>query len=151
MNQVALSGGDTITLQNYLFTGLADGDAVDLTFPNEIMTVKIGKNGNAIYGYNAMGAMCDCVMRILRASADDKFLNNLLSTQQSNPSGFILMSGTFIKKLGDGLGNITSDTYVLGGGVFSKQIEGKMNVEGATDQSLSVYHLKFSSGVRAIT
>ena len=61
------------------------------------------------------------------------------------------MIGQFVKKIGDGQGNITSDTYVCSGGVFTKQVEGKSNVEGDTEQSTATYTVKFSNAPRAIT
>ncbi len=78
-------------------------------------------------------------------------MNGLLAQQQNNFAGWPLAIGEFVKKLGDGLGNITSDTYVLSGGVFTKQVEAKMNVEGDTEQSVSIYTMKFSNSPRAIT
>lgn len=151
MSTVAMSGADTINLNNRVFTDLADGDAVVLTFPNDIANVKTGKNGNSIYGLNESGKQCEIKLRLIRGSSDDKFLNSLLAQQQSNFSGFVLMIGEFIKKLGDGAGNVASDTYITSGGVFTKQVEAKMNVEGDTDQSVSVYTIKFSNGPRVIT
>jgi len=61
------------------------------------------------------------------------------------------LTGTFIKKLGDGAGNVGSDTYILSGGIFKKSIEGKSNVEGETDQSIAMYEMKFSQAVRVLT
>lgn len=151
MSSVALSGSDTINLNNQVLADLADGDCVELTFPNEIASVKTGKNGNSIYSLNESGKQCDVKVRVLRGSADDKFLNNLLSQQQANFAGTVLMIGQFIKKIGDGAGNITSDTYIMSGGVFTKQVEGKNNVEGNTDQSIAVYMMRFSNSPRVLT
>lgn len=151
MSSVSLSGDDTFTINNYVFADLADGNVVDLTFPNDIATVKTGKNGNSIYGFNAMGKQSQAVIRVLRGSADDSFLNGLLSAQQANFSGTTLMIGQFVKKIGYGNGNITSDTYIMGGGVFSKQVEGKSNTDGDSDQSVAVYTLKFANSPRTLT
>ncbi len=151
MPAIALSGADTISINNHIFADLADGNAVELTFPNEIANVKTGKNGNSLYGLNESGRQSELKIRVLRASADDKFLNNLLAQQQNNFSGFPLMIGNFVKKIGDGKGNVTSDTYITSGGVFTKQVEAKMNVEGDTEQSVSIYTMKFSNTPRAIT
>jgi len=151
MGAVALSGSDTITINNHIFADLADGNCVELTFPTEIAGVKTGKNGNSIYGLNESGKQCEVKLRILRASDDDKFLNGLLSSQQNNFAGFPLMIGQFIKKIGDGQGNITSDTYVMSGGVFTKQVEGKTNAEGDIEQSIAMYTIKFTNSPRAIT
>lgn len=151
MTTVAMSGNDTISINNHLFSDQGDGNVVELTFPNEIANVKTGKNGNSIYGLNETGKQCEVKMRIVRGSADDKFMNGLLSQMQGNFAGFPLMIGQFIKKIGDGQGNITSDVYVLSGGIFTKQVEGKSNVEGDTEQSISIYMLKFSNSPRALT
>lgn len=146
-----MSGSDTLSINNYTFVDFADGDVAVLTFPNEIANVKTGKNGNSIYGLNESGKNAELKIKVLRASADDKFLNGLLAAQQNNFAGFALMIGQFVKKIGDGKGNITSDTYVVSGGVFTKQVEAKSNVEGDTEQSTSTYTIKFSNAPRAIT
>lgn len=151
MSAVALSGNDTININNRILANLADGNCVELTFPTDIANVKTGKNGNAIYGLNESGKQCEVKLRVLRGSADDKFLNNLLVQQQNNFAGTVLMIGQFIKKIGDGQGNITSDTYIMSGGVFTKQVEGKSNVEGETEQSIAMYTMKFSNSPRALT
>lgn len=151
MNTVAMSGDDTVVINGRPLTDLADGDAVDLTFPNDIASVKTGKNGNSIYGLNETGKQSQAVIRIIRGSADDKFLNNLMVQQNSNFSGFVLMNGQFIKKVGDGQGNITSDTYISAGGIFTKGIEYKTNVEGEATQSVAVYTMKFANAPRALT
>jgi len=151
MSTIALSGSDTININDRIFNDLADADVVTLTFPNDIANVKTGKNGNSIYGLNESGKQCEVKIKVIRGSADDKFLNNLLTQQQANFAGFSLMYGEFIKKLGDGSGNITSDTYIVSGGVFTKQVEAKSNVEGDTDQSTSTYTIKFSNSPRVLT
>lgn len=151
MTTVALSGADTLTLNNRVFSDFADATYAELTFPNDIASVKTGKNGNSIYGFNESGKQCELKLRLVRASADDKFLNGLLAAQQNNFAGTTLMIGQFVKSIGDGQGNIQSDTYVMSGGVFTKPVEGKSNAEGDTDQSVAMYTLKFSNAPRAIT
>ena len=151
MSTVAMSGQDTIMINNRILADLGVGDCVALTYPNEIANVKTGKNGNSIYGFNASGKQCDVILSVVRGSKDDKFLNNLLSQQQNNFAGTVLMIGEFTKQLGDGTGKISNDTYILSGGIFTKAIEGKSNVEGDTEQSLCHYHMKFSNAPRVIT
>jgi hypothetical protein len=151
MGAVALSGNDTVNINNHVFTDLADGNCVELTFPNDIANVKTGKNGNSIYGLNESGKQCEVKVRVLRGSADDKFLQNLLTQQQNNFAGTVLMIGQFIKKIGDGQGNVTSDTYIMSGGIFPKNVEGRMNVEGETEQSIAIYTLRFSNAPRVLT
>lgn len=150
MSTIAMSGNDTIIINNRILTDLAEGDVADLTFPNDIAQVKTGKNGNSIYGLNNSGFQSDFKIRLIRGSNDDVFLNNLLNQQNLNFAGFVLMQGQFVKKLGDGQGNITSDTYITSGGVFTKQVEAKSNVEGDAGQSVAVYQIKFTNSPRSI-
>lgn len=151
MSALALTGDDTITINNQVLTDLADGNCVELTFPNDIAQVKTGKNGNSVFGLNEMGNQCEVKLRMIRGSSDDKFLNNLLTQQQNNFAGTVLMQGEFIKKVGDSLGNITSDTYILSGGVFTKIPEAKTNAEGEVEQSITIYTMKFALSPRALT
>ncbi len=151
MSTVALSGNDTVVINDHVFNDFAEGNVVELTFPNDIANVKTGKNGNTIYGLNEMGKQCDLKMRLIRGSNDDIFMNQLLNLQYNNFAETVLMQGSFIKKIGDGQGNIINDTYILGGGVFIKQVEGLSNVEGDATQSVSVYQMKFGLSPRAIT
>ena len=59
----------------------------------------------------------------------------------NNFAGFVLLTGQFVKKLGDGKGNITSDVYNTSGGIFTKQVHATMNVEGDTNQSVAEYEI----------
>lgn len=147
---VAMSGSDTIKIDAGPIVDLADGDAVVMTFPNDIATIKTGKNGNAIFGLNENGRQAEVVLRVIRGSDDDKTLNNRLAQQRANFAGFVTLTGEFVKKIGDGVGNIAGDTYIMSGGVFSKNVEAKSNVEGDSEQSVSTYHLKFSQAIRII-
>lgn len=151
MNGIAISGSDTLVLNNYLFQTQADQNIAELTFPNDIAQVKTGKNGNSIFGLNQTGLNGELKMRLLRASADDIFMLSLLNQQIANFAGTVLLQGQLVKKLGDGAGNITSDTYIISGGVFIKIPEVKTNVEGDTEQSVTVYTMKFAQVQRVLT
>ena len=149
-NLVALSGQDTLVLQGTVIQGLADGTVVEVSFPNEIATVKTGKNGNSLYAYNAAGAQADLKIRVIRGSQDDKTLNNLIIQQNSNFAGDTLISGTFTKKIGDNAGDIWNDQYILSFGIFTKNIAAKSNVDGDVEQAVAEYNLRFASAVRVI-
>ncbi len=147
---VSLTGADTVVLAGRVLTNFGDADNAALTFPNDLASVKVGKNGNAIYALNEMGRMGELVLRIIRGSPDDSFLNDLMAEQRFDFASFVLLRGQFTKRVGDGLGNITSDTYLAAGGIFTKSVEVKSNVEGDTEQSLAIYNLKFSNAIRAL-
>jgi len=151
MPSIAMTGSDSITINNRVFSSLATGTCLELTYPNDIASVKTGKDGNSIYGLNETGKQCEVKIHVIRGSQDDKFLNNLLTQQNANFAGFPLMIGQFIKKIGDGQANITSDTYIMSGGVFTKIPEARTNVEGEAEQSIAVYTLKFSNAPRVLT
>lgn len=150
-NIVTLTGSDTIVIDGRVITGLATDDVATLEFPNELASVKTGKNGNSIYALNEQGQQADFKLRINRGCSDDKFLQQRMSQQIANFAGFVLMNGEFVKQLGDGAANITSDTYIAAGGVFIKNVPAKSNTSGDVDQSVSMYDIKFSRAVRIIT
>jgi len=146
----SLTGNDTISIDGIPLVDLGDGDVGALTYPNELVGVKTGKNGNSIFALNETGDQADLVIRVLRGSKDDKTLNSRLVSMKADFSGFITITGQVIKKVGDGLGNVTNDIYDLSGGVFSKRVETVSNVEGNTDQSLAIYNIKFTNSPRSL-
>ena len=151
MATVAMSGADTIKVNDRILADLADGDCVHLTYPNEIASVKTGKNGNSIFGKNETGKQAELALRVIRGSSDDKYLNNLMAIQDNAFQSFVLLTGEFIKRVGNGAGLVSSDTIVTSGGVFSKRVEAKSNVDGDSEQSVAVYHVKYSVALRVIT
>jgi hypothetical protein len=147
---VALSGDDTLQINNQVISTLANKDPAIITFPNEMANVEQGKNGTMIYAQNNMGFLCDLSMRVLLAGVDDKYLNSLLQQQTTAFSNFGLMTGVFTKRTGDGSGNISSVVYLLSGGIFTKGIEAKSSAAGDTEQSVAVWPIKWGNWVRLI-
>lgn len=147
----ALTGQDVIKLDDRIFNDLIDGDTVTLEYPSDIGVVKTGKNGNSIFAFNATGLNVKVKIRLVMGSADDKYLQSRLAEWKQDPSSFVLISGQFIKRTGDGAGNITSNIYNLSGGIPTKIPAAKTNQEGDTEQSVVVYELSFSNGDRQIS
>lgn len=146
-----LTGKDTIIINDRTIVDVADGDTVNIDYPNELVGIKTGKNGNAIYNLNETGKQADVTLRILRGSADDKFLNSLkLSMERDFPS-FTLLTGQFIKRIGDGQSNITKEIYNLNGGIFSQSSSAKENVEGDTEAAVVIYNIKFSNAAKTLS
>ncbi len=150
MPQVSLSGKDTIQIDGKVIKDLADGDCAVLEYSDELASVKASKNGNTIYALNESGRKVKLTLRLVRASADDKFLNSRLAEMKNDFSDFILLQGNFVKRVGDGKGKRASDVYMCDGGVFSRQPGGKTNAEGDTEQSVSIYEIMFGNGDRTI-
>ena len=155
MASVSLTGGDTFTIFRagtpLIIQDFADGDTAMLEYPNNSVEVTTGKNGNALFALNATGILVNATLRILRGSATDKFLNSRLAEYLLDPASFILLDTEFIKRVGDGQGNITSDTYRLSGGVIQKPPGVKENLEGDTEQSVTIWNMVFTNSLRALT
>lgn len=151
MNSVSLTGQDTIIFAGRLLTDFADADVVKLDYPNDTAVLKTGKNGNTIYAFNNTGLQCTLELRILLGSDDDTFINQLLALWNQNPPTFILITGQFIKNVGDGNGNITQVIYNLNGGVFKKNVPATENADGDTNQAVAMYSLIFNNAPRSTT
>lgn len=146
---VTLSGDDISIIGDRILADLADGDVVNLDFPNNITEGKKGKNGNTIITFNATGEQVTATIRVIKGSADDKFFNQELNTYRNNKAGYILLDGQFIKRSGDGQGNIINEIYNMINGFVQKIPNSKENVEGDSEQGVSIYQLMFMSTNRS--
>lgn len=146
----ALTGKDVIKIDDRILNDLIDGDTVLLAYPNTIGVVKTGKNKNSIFAFNCTGENVDVTIRVVMGSSDDKYLQSRLAEWINDPATFILLAGQFIKRVGDGSGNMNSLVYSLSGGIFKKIPAAKSNSDGDTEQSVSIYELSFSNAPRSI-
>lgn len=151
MPTTALTGRDTIIINDTLITDLAAGTVAELTFPNELMTVQTGKDSNTIFAYNASGEQGDFKISVIRGSGNDAFLNNLQVQMQQDPPSFELLVAQLVKRVGDGSGNVTNDTYNLIAGAFTKKVAVMENTTGDAAQAIAVYEMKFALTPRSIT
>lgn len=150
MATFSLVGSDTIKINQRILSDLPHGEVAKVSYETDLVTVKTGKSGNTIFAQNASGLSASMDLRVIRGSADDAAMNSLLQAYKGNPTGFVLINAELVKKLGDGQGNVVGDTYILTGGVISKQVEVVSSVEGEVEQGVSLYHLKFAFAARAI-
>jgi hypothetical protein len=150
MTTFNVTSNDTLTLNGRVIADLSMDDVTTITFPNELVTRKTGKNGNTIFSHNIAGQNADLSLRLMRGSSDDTFLAKLIPTNSTDFPSLALIKGTFVKRLGDGQGSVKSDTYTLAGGVITKNVDGKENVAGDTSQGEAIYIIKFSLAKRVI-
>jgi hypothetical protein len=150
MGTLSLAGSDTITIGGRLLADFGSGEVAKISYATELATVKTGKNGNTIFVQNASGFQASMEVKVIRGSADDKFLQSFLTAYRSDPVIYSVQNAELVKKLGDGAGKVTADTYVLTGGIPTKQVEAVVNVEGDTEQAISVYTWVFATSDRAI-
>ena len=153
---VALTGKDTIAIGSRglaprIFADLADGDTGVLDFPNNLVEAKTGKNGNTIYAFNSTGVVGTMTLRVLRGSADDKYLNGEMNRYKLDPAAYTLIDGEIVKRVGDGIGNVSHDVYSLDGGIVQKMPNVKENVEGDTEQAVTIWQVIFANSDRGIS
>lgn len=147
---VSLTGNDVVTLNGRVFHDFANGDIIKLDFTGDLIKVQASKDGNVIYGLNTEGRTSSLALKLLAGSSDDRYLNSLLASQLSDLSGFILIVGSFVKRVGDGAGNITNVIYNTLGGVIERFPSAKTSTTGDTEQSISEWMIRFGSNTRAI-
>jgi hypothetical protein len=145
MPSVSATGQDTVQVDGIIFQTLADMTPFDVVFPNDLGAVKAGKNGNTIYAKNEMGRIADVTIRILLGATDDQYLNGRLQQWITDPSTFRLLTGMFVKRVGDGNGNITSKIYNMTGGFFKRQVDAKTSAESDTEQSVAIWRITYGN------
>ena len=147
----ALTGNDTLIINERVFNNLADGSTINITYDNDSVGVSTGKNDNTVFSDNRQGSNASIELRLVRGSEEDIYLNGLSIQQSRDLPAFSLLQGSFSKRVGDGFGSVKFDTYVLLGGVFTKRApQVSENLNGETDQGVSIYNIKFATASRAL-
>lgn len=150
MTTFTVTSDDTLTLWGRVFNDFADDDVSSVSFPNNAVTVKTGKNQNTIFAKDEKGNNANVVVRLMKGSSDDQFLQGKISAMEADFVATELATGEFVKRLGDGQGNVARDVYTLLGGVIVKRVDGKENASGDTNQGVAVYNMVFAKAVRSI-
>jgi hypothetical protein len=150
MGAVSLVGNDTLIIKGRTIIDVADGDYFTFSYPNEYVTMKNGKNGNTLYSFSETGRIIEGTLRLIRGSQDDIFFNSELESMKKDFSAYVLLTGEIVKRIGDGQGNVTRDLYTLSGGTIVKGADVSSNAEGDTEQSVSIYTLRFSNAPRSL-
>lgn len=145
MSVVALTGRDTIQVGGNVFTDFGDGDVATLTFANDLASAVNGKNNNAVISENATGGVGELVIKLIRGSKDDIFLNSQLSAYRAYSPGYVLMPGRFVKQIGTGTGAINRDTYIGFGGHVTKLPDANSSSDGKTDDGQVTWTIRFTN------
>lgn len=145
-----LTGDDVIIINDQPLNYLANGDVGTVELPNNLVEIQSGKDVNTIFAVNPAGYNATLKVRVLMSSPDDKRLNGLTPKVE----GFartILLTGSVIKQVGDGAGNVSYNTYALQGGMIQKQVNINANVNAETDQAVCEYTIVFAKAARVIS
>lgn len=143
-----VAGNDVLIINGVIITGHADGDAFKLEPQGPISQYKISKDGNSILALQNTGILCKLTVRLVRDCLDDRTLNGLLQSWIASPNTFVLLDATYVKSTGDGKGNVTDEVYSLSGGTFETIPSATTNMDGNTEQSVTVYTLWFRNDAR---
>lgn len=138
-----LTGQDTVVLWGRVLTDFADGDIVTIAADNNIANSVVGKNGNMIIAKDEQGKKCTITIRLLKGSGDDSFINSYYKSYEADSALYILGNGNVAKRLGDGNGNVTFDTFYLKALHFTRPpYDVTSNANGSTDQAVTVYTMQ---------
>lgn len=149
MSIFSLTGDDSIIINDIPLNDFADGDIGSLSLPNNIFDMQTGKNGNTIFALDESGNNATLTVRVLMSSNDDKRLNGMIPKSKGFAQS-VLATGSVVKQVGDGQGNVSYNTYLLAGGMVQKKPDVKSNVNGDTQQAVVTYDIVFAEAQRAI-
>ena len=149
MSIFSLTGDDTIIINDIPLNDFADGDIGSLSLPNNIFDMQTGKNGNTIFALDESGNNATLTVRVLMSSNDDKRLNGMIPKSKGFAQS-VLATGSVVKQVGDGQGNVSYNTYLLAGGMVQKKPDVKSNVNGDASQAVIEYVIQFAEANRAI-
>jgi len=145
MAKYALTGDDVLIIDQLvgvdLPNDLANGTIAELTIPNDIVALAVGKNGNAIYAKDESGRQFELALRVIKGTETDKQLISRFTIVNNNFAGATLLTGNLTKNLGDGYGQIIKFSVSFSGGMIRKYPENSTNVNGDIEQAISVYNI----------
>ena len=150
MSTFALTGNDTVILNERVIKDMADGSIVEIAYQNDRVGVTTGKNDNTVFAENRTGSNAVLTLRVIRGSEDDRWLNGLSIEQNKDLPSFSLLRGAFTKRVGNGYGSISYDNYILIGGAFQRYPDTLENLQGETEQGSTVYQIVFAKAERAL-
>ena len=91
----ALTGSDTIIINDIPLKDFADGDIGTLEVGNDLFAMSTGKNGNTIFAYDEKGNNATLTVRVLMSSNDDKRLNGLVPKSSEFASTVLIIWSNF--------------------------------------------------------
>lgn len=139
MSGFALTGADTSIVFGRNLTNFGKGDVVKCDYPGDFVKVEQGKNGNTIYALDNSGLLAKLTIKLLRGSPDDRFMSAIVAAAAADLPTFDLGIGTFVKRIGQGNGQVVYDTYVLAGVCPTKKQPASENTDGDPEQAQVMY------------
>ena len=150
----AYTANDIIICEDYrgewTLTDFGDGTVASVVAPNGSSNTTTGWNGNSLGAHNEPGRQREATIRLVKASGDDKRLNENYNLWKNRDSRFKPLSMRFTKNVGHSDGTITSDTLECYFGLPVDLPEQKNDTNGDTEQVVSQYMWRFGNSERSL-
>lgn len=134
----------------WILSDFANQTVATLAAPNELSQTSTGYNGNSLGAHNEPGRQRECTLRLVKASGDDKRLNKNYNLWKNRDLRFKPLKMSFTKNVAHSDGSVTADTVECFFGLPAGQPEQTNDVEGNTDQVVSVYMIRFGNSERSM-
>lgn len=134
----------------WILSDFADGTVAELNAPNELSTLTTGYNGNSLGSHNEPGRQRELTLRLVKGSADDKRFNANYNLWKNRDIRFKPLEMTFTKNVAHETGSITNDRVTCYFGLPTGQPAQVADMNGNTDQVVSVYSIRFGNSERSM-
>ncbi|MBQ2319164.1 MAG: hypothetical protein IIW86_02850 [Clostridia bacterium] len=145
----AYTGQDIIKVDGRVLTALADGNCAVISYPNDLHGMRNGKNKNALAAHNEQGNQAELLLRVIKGSPDDKFLNSKVIAWRNHSDDFAPSEAELTKVIKVD-GGTTNEITTLGFMFPTRDVETRTNTDGETDQEVAVYNFRAGTHERAL-
>lgn len=135
---------------DWVLSDFADGTVAELNAPNELSTLTTGYNGNSLGSHNEPGRQRELTLRLVKGSSDDKRMNENYNLWKNRDIRFKPFTMTFTKNVAHGTGAATNDKVSCYFGLPTGQPAQVSDMNGNTDQVVSVYTIRFGNSERSM-
>ena len=150
----AYTSKDIVKIEDYrgewVLTDFANATVTEFGPDNDLSSLTTGYNGNGLGAHNEPGRQRTGTLRLVKASSDDKRINENYTLWKNRDSKFRPLKASFTKRIAHEDGSITEDTLYCYFGLPAGQPVQANNTEGDTEQVVSVYTIKFANHDRVL-
>ena len=150
----AYTAQDTLQLTDFrgefTLSDFAEGTVAELAANNELATVTTGYNGNGLGAHNEPGRQRVLTLRLVKASEDDKRLNETFELWKKRDMRFKPIKCNFTKNVAHSDGNVTHDTIECYFGLPTGVPAVSTDTTGNVEQVVSIYTFTFADYKRIV-
>ena len=141
MANVLLVGRDSVIFDGQDITkDLVDGDVVTIAPQGALNNVASTYGGKMIVAEDRNGQIHTMTMRLMRGSEMDQWLQSRYQEYHNDSPTFKTLNGSATQRIGDGDGNVITNTFAINNAVFSQSpVNATINTNGSTEQLVRQY------------